>query len=95
MIVDKVGNKTFYGNLAIEVQESTIESPLKTRLNSLAKTISILGYTAAIIVAVANLFNIIVIDSHFDYVVVMQKLTNLPFIFIRIFNIQLGYVLGT
>jgi len=81
MIVDKVGNKTFYGNLAIEVQESTIESPLKTRLNSLAKTISILGYTAAIIVAVANLFNIIVIDSHFDYVVVMQKLTNLPFIF--------------
>ena len=42
--VDAVGDKTFYGNLASEIQDKEPISPLKLRLTKLAKTISIFGY---------------------------------------------------
>jgi calcium-translocating P-type ATPase len=66
MRVERVGDATFYGRLATEVQEDTIESPLKTRLTHLAQVISRFGYAAAFIVAAANLFNSIVLANHFD-----------------------------
>ena len=47
MLVTKVGDQTFYGNLAREVQESEPESPLKMRLRGLAKVISRIGYIGA------------------------------------------------
>jgi len=76
MAVTHVGDATFYGRLALEVQESTIESPLKARLTQLAKTISRFGYVAAIIVVIANLFNGIVAANHFDMYLISAHLAN-------------------
>ncbi|MCL1846070.1 MAG: calcium-translocating P-type ATPase, PMCA-type [Defluviitaleaceae bacterium] len=70
MRVTRVGDSTFYGQLASEIQEATIESPLKQRLTQLAKTISHFGYAAAVFVVAANLFNSIVIQNHFDVVLI-------------------------
>jgi len=76
MVVTHVGDATFYGQLALDVQEATIESPLKARLTQLAKTISRFGYVAAIIVVVANLFNGIVAANNFDIYQISAHLSN-------------------
>lgn len=86
MQVDCVGDRTFYGKMAVEVQEDTIESPLKQRLAKLAKTISRLGYTAAIIVGIANLFNAFIIDSRFNTAAILGKLTDFHFAFGTLIN---------
>lgn len=52
----RVGDATFYGRLADEVQDETRDSPLKVRLGQLARTLSRLGYIAAALVALADLF---------------------------------------
>lgn len=67
LLVQKVGDSTFYGGLAQEIQEETRESPLKVRLAGLAKTISKLGYAAAAVVAVADLFHAFYIDSGMNW----------------------------
>ena len=61
MQVKKVGNSTFYGKLAEEIQESQPESPLKLRLRNLAKIISRIGYVGATLVFISYLFSVIVI----------------------------------
>ncbi len=66
MEVLRVGDHTFYGSMAQDLQEETPESPLKLRLNGLAKTISRLGYLAAGLIAFADLFNSFIIDNGFD-----------------------------
>ncbi|MCL2578076.1 MAG: calcium-translocating P-type ATPase, PMCA-type [Defluviitaleaceae bacterium] len=76
MCVTRVGDATFYGQLAEEIQEATIESPLKTRLTQLAKTISHFGYAAAVFVVFANLFNSIVIQNHFDIYLITAHLSD-------------------
>ena len=76
MLVEKVGGETFYGKLAKEVQDQTRESPLKLRLRMLANTISKFGYVAAVVVALANLFNGIVIDNGFDWVRILAHITD-------------------
>jgi len=81
MLVTRVGDGTFYGQLATEVQESTIDSPLKARLAGLARAISYFGYGAAAIVVVANLFNSIVLANGFDTVLIMAHITHFPTIF--------------
>ncbi len=81
MRVDKVGGNTFYGRLAAEVQEDTIESPLKARLSQLAKTISMFGYVAAVIVAVANLFNTIVLANNFNLTQIIEYIQDKPRLF--------------
>ena len=66
MRAERVGDATFYGGVARELQEDTRESPLKLRLAGLARTISHIGYAAAILVAAADLFHALVIDSGFS-----------------------------
>lgn len=66
MEVLAVGDKTFYGGMAREMQEETRESPLRLRLGGLAKILSRLGYCAAALVAVADLFNAFFLSNHFD-----------------------------
>mgnify|MGYP005802737005 CR=1 FL=1 len=80
MKVTKVGDQTFYGKLASELQEKQPESPLKLRLRSLAKTISFFGYCGAILVVVSYLFSTIVIENQFDTVKIMATLHNFPVI---------------
>ncbi|MBQ6824619.1 MAG: calcium-translocating P-type ATPase, PMCA-type [Clostridia bacterium] len=66
MEVARVGDNTLYGRMAKDLQEETPESPLKLRLNGLAKTISRLGYIASVLIAFADLFNAFIIDNGFD-----------------------------
>ncbi|MCL2285946.1 MAG: calcium-translocating P-type ATPase, PMCA-type [Firmicutes bacterium] len=91
MVVSRVGDSTFYGQLAIDVQESTIESPLKTRLTRLAKLISYFGYGAAAVVVAANLFNSIVLANGLDSTLIMAHLFN----FHRLFgDVMMAVTLG-
>ncbi len=78
MIVRHVGDDTVYGKLAGELQSEAVDSPMKVRLSVLAKQISRLGYTAAILIAFADLFNAIVIDNHYQMAVMITELRNLP-----------------
>ncbi len=66
MEVRRVGDSTFYGHMAKDLQDDTPESPLKLRLTGLAKSISRLGYVAAALIAFADLFNAFIIDNGFD-----------------------------
>lgn len=66
MLVQAVGDNTFYGHLAKELQEDTQESPLKKRLTDLAKYISRFGYLGALLILFASLFKSIVINNSFN-----------------------------
>ena len=55
MQVQRVGDSTFYGGMARQMQQDTRQSPLKLRLEQLADTLSRLGFAAAILVALADL----------------------------------------
>ena len=52
MEVKVVGDKTLFGELALEVQEDTRETPLQVKLGKLAKQISTFGYIGAIAIVV-------------------------------------------
>ena len=51
--VKVVGDKTLFGELALEVQEDTRETPLQVKLGKLAKQISTFGYVGAIAIIIA------------------------------------------
>lgn len=52
MEVKVVGDKTLFGELALEVQEETRETPLQVKLGKLANQISTFGYIGAICIVV-------------------------------------------
>ena len=81
MKVNKIGADTLYGKLASELEEKTLPSPLKLRLNKLAKTISKLGYIAAILVSISYLFSNIVIENNFNITKIIDTVTNIPLLF--------------
>ncbi len=66
MIVKEVGDNTIYGKISKELQEDVPTSPLKIRLSSLAKIISIMGYIGAGLVTLSYLFSVIVIKNNFE-----------------------------
>lgn len=74
--VGRVGQGTFYGMVAKDVQSETRVSPLKLRLTKLASTISKIGYVMAAIVALAYFFNVIVVDGGFSYSGIMKIVTD-------------------
>ncbi len=55
MEVKVVGDKTLFGELALEVQEDTRETPLQVKLGKLAQQISTFGYVGAICIVVGVL----------------------------------------
>lgn len=73
MKVEKVGNKTFYGKIAKDIQEKPPVSPLKNRLKDLATFISKIGYLCAFLVIISYLFSVIVIKNNFD----INKISNM------------------
>lgn len=81
MRVTEVGDKTFYGNLAQEIQEETRETPLKLRLGNLAKSISKFGYIAAIVTVISYLYNSIVLANNFDMQLILHSITTPNLIF--------------
>lgn len=55
MEIKVVGDKTLFGELALEVQENTRETPLQVKLSNLAQQISKFGYIGAIAIVVGIL----------------------------------------
>lgn len=78
MRVEKIGNDTFYGKLALEIQEDNPDSPMKIRLAKLAKIISRIGYIGAFLVSISYLFSVIVIENNFDINKIIGTVTNFP-----------------
>lgn len=67
LTVTRVGNATLYGGVAGELHEAAPESPLKARLSGLAAVISRLGYAAAVLVALADLFHAFFMENGFAW----------------------------
>ncbi len=84
MTVLRVGDKTFIGEIAGNLQENSRPSPLKHRLSALAKNIGTMGYVGAFMIAFAYLFNSFFIDSGMDMSLVMEKLSDTPFLLSQI-----------
>lgn len=84
VLITKVGMNTFYGKMAKILTEEEESSPLKIRLNNLAKIISRIGYVAAILIAIAYLFSKIFITNNFNITLIKSTIT---------FSIFLSYLL--
>ncbi len=91
MCVFAVGDSSFLGKISAEVQTDTRQSPLKIRLTRLAKQISVLGYIAAFLVALAFLFNSFVADSGFSAGAIMLKVRDVPFVLEKLLH---AFMLG-
>ena len=78
LIVTRVGDCTFYGGMAREMQEESRESPLKVRLADLAKRLSRLGYLSALLIAVADLIHTFLTDLGGDPAVFARPADWLP-----------------
>ncbi len=81
MEVKKVGDATFYGRMAQELQEKTPDSPLKIRLRGLAGIISKIGYFGAFLVSISYLFSEIFVQNGFEGAKIMATITNVPHLF--------------
>ena len=81
MLVKKVGDDTFYGHMAKELQEKSPDSPMKLRLQKLAQVISKIGYIGAILVSFSYLFSEIVIKNNFQLHQIINTITNFPVLF--------------
>ena len=86
MEITAVGDASFLGEISREIQLEQRESPLKLRLSKLAKQISVLGYVAAILVALAYLFNAFVLDSGMQREVILLKLSTPNYLFGQLFH---------
>ena len=67
MSVTAVGDGTYYGHMASEVQYDSGKSPLKERLSVLAKTLSRFGYFCAACVALVYLINAFFLTPSFTF----------------------------
>ncbi len=79
-VVCKVGDNTFMGNVAAELQRKTRPSPLKEKLSALAGTVSKLGYMFAALIMCAYLFNVFVISSDFSSTLILEKIRDVQFL---------------
>ncbi len=76
MLVQKVGDGTVYGRLAGELQTEAVDSPMKLRLAHLAGQLSKLGYTAALLIAFADLFHALVMKNGYVKADILADLQN-------------------
>ena len=74
MLVRSVGDNTFYGKMAGELQDDDTESPLKLRLSKLANGISKIGYICSLIVGLSYLFYMIVISNNFNIDLILNTI---------------------
>ena len=57
MQVSRVGMKTMMGEMAADMDDDEVDSPLKVKLSKLAKQISTFGYVGAIVIAVVYMIH--------------------------------------
>ena len=81
-----VGDATFLGEITREIQMEQRDSPLKLRLAKLAKQISVLGYVAAVLVALAYLFHVFLIDSGMRREIILLKIADTPYLLSKLFH---------
>ena len=74
------------GGVAGQLGEQVRESPLKLRLEHLARLLSRIGYGAAALVCLADLFYGFVLQNNFDPVAIAQSLSSLPFVLERLLH---------
>ncbi len=90
MLINRVGDSTFLGEISREVQEDTRESPLKIRLSKLARQISRLGYVAAALVAIVYLLGAFVFDgiggSLMERALIMARLSDGRYVWESLFH---------
>lgn len=77
MLVKEVGDNTYYGKIAKDIQEKTPDSPLKNRLRNLASLISLVGYLCSFLVIISYLFSTIVIKNNFNLDKILSTITSL------------------
>ena len=58
--IEKVGMETMMGNMAKDMQDDNVESPLQVKLGKLAKQISTFGYVGAVVIALAYFIHFII-----------------------------------
>lgn len=80
MLVKSVGNNTYYGKIAKDIQEKSPDSPLKNRLRVLAGLISKIGYICAGLVIASYLFSTVVIKNNFDLDKIIEMVSNVDII---------------
>ena len=76
MQVKLVGDSTFYGKMALDLQDNDDVSPLKLRLTKLAQNISKIGYICSVLGAISYLFYMIIIKNNFDGVSIVNTFSN-------------------
>jgi calcium-translocating P-type ATPase len=86
MGVREVGDASFLGEISREVQTETRPSPLKLRLKKLAGQISVLGYVAAVMVALAYLFHVFFLDSGMRWEVIRFKVSDVGYLFSKLLH---------
>ncbi len=73
ILVDTVGDKSFYGKLTQELSISSERlSPLQLKLENLAHLISVFGYIGSGLIAISYMFNKILIENSFDTAMISQ-----------------------
>lgn len=80
MLVTRVGDRTYLGGISGELQSQPRESPLKHRLTRLAGQISRIGYAAAILCALAFVFNALIVDASFSAPQILSRVRDLPYL---------------
>lgn len=78
---ERVGENSYYGGVAKDIQTEPRVSPLKLRLSKLAADISRIGYLIAALVGLAFLFNAFVVDNGFCGERILSSFKDLPFVF--------------
>lgn len=86
MLVTRVGDRTFLGEISDEVQTDKRDSPLKLRLAKLAGQISRLGCVAAALIAVIFLADALLFDSGFDKTAILAKLSDWRYMWDTLFH---------
>lgn len=79
-LVFSVGDHTHLGRISDSLSNEDEASPLRERLDRLAKQISRIGYIASALIALAYLFNIFFIESSFLTPLILQKLSDARFV---------------
>ena len=74
--ITRVGKNTMYGNIEVEIMSKTIDSPLRSRLHTLASTISKIGYIGSVLVVISYLFSVIVLKNNCDMSLIIETVTN-------------------
>jgi len=83
-LVKNIGMNTMYGKMARVLIDQDDSSPLKQRLNKLAKNISKVGYVAALLISISYLISKIFMSNNFNIDIIKETLT---------LNTFLGYLL--